>query len=369
MIARRFTTRGRTLLAAVMAASMVAVPAVTGAQDQSLGTSPGRAESPAAASPAGSPAAEPSVPVNPYPEQGAIPGSGEGKTIGYISLGEYIPFAALVTGGIQEQAEIAGANLVWCDSNTDPAKTLECAQQMATQGAQGVINFQVDQAQSPQYCEAYGNVPTIAIDIRQAPCENVFYGANNHEAGRLAGANIGKYAKDTWDCDYNAYVSLESTGAADANTQRMGGFRDGFQEFCPLVNETVLADADRTDKALPQMTDLLPSLPGNRIVVVAINEDGILGAIGAARTLGREADLFYAGQGADPSIWPEIACNPQYIGTVAYFPERYGRTVVPAMIDLLDGKEVGTPLYTAHEVVTAENIRQIYPETAECPAA
>jgi ribose transport system substrate-binding protein len=102
---------------------------------------------------------------------------------------------------------------------------------------------------------------------------------------------------------------------------------------------------------------------------VAINEDGILGAIGAARTLGREADLFYAGQGADPSIWPEIACNPQYIGTVAYFPERYGRTVVPAMIDLLDGKEVATPLYTAHEVVTAENIRDVYPETAECPPA
>jgi ribose transport system substrate-binding protein len=307
-------------------------------------------------------------PENPYAATGAVAGSGEGKTIGYMSLGEYIPFVNLVTKGIQEQAEIAGVDLVWCDTNTNPEQTLACAQQMKTQGAQGVINFQVDQAFAPQYCAEYDNVPTIAIDIRQPPCETIFYGANNHEAGRIAGAAIGEYAKNTWDCDYTAYVSLESVGAAEANAQRMGGFRDGFQEFCPLVNETVLADADRTDKALPQMTDLLPTLPGNRVVVVAINEDGILGALGAARTLGREADVFYAGQGADPSIWPEIACNPQYIGTTAYFPERYGRTVIPAMIDILNGETVEGPLFTLHEKITSENIREIYPDTPPCEA-
>lgn len=319
-----------------------------------------------ALAPAAALAQDEAPPENPYAAVGAEPGSGEGLTIGYMSLGEYIPFVNLVTNGIIEQAEIADAELVWCDTNTNPEQTLACAQLMATQGAQGVINFQVDQAFAPQYCETYGNVPTIAIDIRQPPCETIFYGANNTEAGRLAGSAIGQFAKETWDCDYTAYVSLESVGAVDANTQRMGGFRAGFTEHCPLVNEIVLADADRTDKALPQMSDLLPSLPGNRIVVVAINEDGILGAIGAAATQGRQADLFYAGQGADPSIWPTIACDPQYIATTAYFPERYGRTVVPAMIDILKGTEVAGPLYTAHEVLTSENVRDIYPDIAPC---
>jgi ribose transport system substrate-binding protein len=345
--------RPRRLFAVALFAALVALaPAAALAQEQSPE--------------AGSPAPPAEAPENPYAAVGATPGSGEGKTIGYMSLGEYIPFVNLVTRGIQEQAEIAGADFVWCDTNTNPEQTLACAQQMATQGAEGVINFQVDQAFAPQYCETYGNLPTIAIDIRQPPCEVVFYGANNHEAGRLAGAEIGRFAKETWDCDYTAYVSLESVGAVEANTQRMGGFRDGFTESCPLVNEIVLEDADRTDKALPQMSDLLPSLPGDRIVVVAINEDGILGAIGAAKTQGREKDLFYAGQGADPSIWPTIACDPQYIATTAYFPERYGRTVIPAMIDILNGVEVTGPLYTQHEVITRENIREVYPETPPC---
>jgi ribose transport system substrate-binding protein len=193
-------------------------------------------------------------------------------------------------------------------------------------------------------------------------------GANNHEAGRLSGSAMGKYAKDTWDCDYTAYVSLESAASGQANTDRMGGFRDGFKEYCdiPADKERILDGADRTDPALEAVSNLLPALPGNRIVVVAINEDGILGALGAARTLGREADVFVAGQGADPSAWKDIACNPQYIATVAYYPERYGRTVVPAMIDILDGKTVEGPLFTAHEVVNKDNIRTIYPETPAC---
>ena len=142
--------------------------------------------------------------------------------------------------------------------------------------------------------------------------------------------------------------------------------RDGFKEYCPIINENIRPDDDRTNKALEGMSQLLPSLPGHRIIVTAINEDGILGAIGAAKTLGREADLFYAGQGADQSIWKDIACNPQYISSVAYFPERYGMTVVPAMIDLLNGKEVATPLFTQHIAITKDNIREVYPDTPAC---
>ena len=104
-------------------------------------------------------------------------------------------------------------------------------------------------------------------------------GANNHEAGRIAGAAMGKYAKDTWNCDYTAYISLESTGAKAASDARMGGFRDGFKESCPLINEKIQPDVDRTDKAIATMADVFTATPGNRLVVVGINEDGVIGAL------------------------------------------------------------------------------------------
>lgn len=288
--------------------------------------------------------------------------------IGYISLGDSVPFVKLVSDGIKEAAEAAGQDLLFCDSEIDAAKALACAQNLKVQGAEGMLNFQVFQDSSPEICAAYGDVPTIAIDIVQPPCQIAFMGANNREAGRMAGAAIGKYAKDTWDCDFTAYVSLESTAAGAANTDRMGGYRDGFKEFCeiPADKERVLDGADRTDPALEQMTNLLGALPGDKIVVVAINEDGILGAIGAANTLGRQTDLYYSGQGTDPSIWKDIACNPNYIASTAYFPERYGTLLIPNMVKALQGETIPENIFTEHEIITKDNIRTVYPETPAC---
>ena len=96
-----------------------------------------------------------------------------------------------------------------------------------------------------------------------------------------------------------------------------------------------------------------------------------MACIAAAKTLGREADVFVAGQGADEFAWQDIACNPQYIASTLYLPERYGKTLIPAMIDILDGKEItedgaeGTVpknLFTSHSLVNAGNIRDTYPE-------
>ncbi len=321
------------------------------------------------------PAASPTAPtqaasVEPSvaPSSAAPSASAESFKIGYISLGDSVPFVKLVSDGIRDEAEAQGQELLFCDSEIDAAKALACAQNLKVQGAQGVINFQVFQDSSPEICTAYGSVPTIAIDIVQPPCQVAFMGADNREAGRMAGAAIGEYAKTTWDCDYTAYVSLESTAAGAANTDRMGGFREGFKEFCeiPADKERILDGADRTDPALEMVSNLLGALQGDRIIVTAINEDGILGAIGAANTLGRQDDLYYAGQGADPSAWKDIACNPNYIATVAYYPERYGTLVIPNMIKLLQGETIPENIFTEHEVINKDNIRQIYPETPAC---
>jgi ribose transport system substrate-binding protein len=314
------------------------------------------------------PATEAPATEAPATEAPATEAPAEAFKIGYISLGDSVPFVKLVSDGIKQAAADAGQELLFCDSEIDAAKALACAQNLKVQGAQGVLNFQVFQDSSPEICAAYDSVPTIAIDIIQPPCQIAFMGANNREAGRLGGAKIGEYAKNEWDCDYTAYVSLESTAAGAANTDRMGGWRDGFQEFCPLdpAKERILDGADRTDPALEQMTNLLGALPGDRIIVVAINEDGILGAIGAANTLGRQTDLYYGGQGTDPSIWKDVACNPNYIASVAYFPERYGTLLIPNMVAALQGETIPEEIFTEHIVINSENIREIYPETPAC---
>ena len=286
--------------------------------------------------------------------------------VGYISLGDQVPFVKLVSDGIKEEAARQNVELLFCDSEIDAGKALECAQTFAVQGVEGLLNFQVFQDSSPEICAALPEgIPVIAIDIIQPPCQISFMGANNGYAGYLGGSALGEYFKENFDCDYTAYISLESSAAGAANRDRMGGYREGFTEFCPIVNEHIMDGADRTDPALEQLTDLLPALPGERIAVVAINEDGIIGAIAAARTLGRDGDLYFSGQGTDPSIWCDVKNNPNYIASVAYFPERYGTILLPAIINAIEGNSIAGQLFTPHQQITSENIDDYY-EVAGC---
>jgi ribose transport system substrate-binding protein len=290
------------------------------------------------------------------------PGSGEGMKIGMIALDDSVPFSKLVSDSVKEQADIAGAELVFCDSKLDAAEALDCARNFATQGVEGYLNFQpvADAAQSicntgPQ------DVPVIAIDIAQGDCQTAFMGANNSRAGQVAGTGLGEYMKEKFDCKYDAYVSLEDKGVGEVNDDRMNGIREGFEEVCgQIVNERVL-DAGRQDVALTKFTDTLTALPdAERIVVVGINDDAVLGALAAARTAGRADQVYMSGMGADPSSHCEIATNPNWAGDSAFFPERYGEIGVPYLIDAIKGEEIPPTLLVNHQFINRDNVGEFY---------
>ena len=349
-------------LAAVAAAGALAFGvAACGGDDNASGAAgdAGSQASTQAAAPATTPAiSKKGIVAFQTPE----PGSGKGLKLGFIALGDSVPFSKLVTDGMKKNAKAAGADLVVCDSQLDGQKALDCAKSFKTQGVKAYLNFQVDQKLAPAICKAGPDVPVIAVDIAQEPCQVAFMGAANEYAGFIAGEAMGKFAKQKWNCDYDAYVSLESTASPDASKQRMGGYRKGFQSVCPgdLKNEKVL-DADRTDTARTKVTDTLTALPGqHKIVVVALNDDGILGAIAAAKTAGRSKDLYYSGQGADPSSHCQIKNNPNWVADAGYFPERYGEIGIPYLIKAAKGEKIASQLLVDHTLVTSQNVEELY---------
>ncbi|MDO8187067.1 sugar ABC transporter substrate-binding protein [Conexibacter sp. JD483] len=358
---------GRAAVALGACAALVVGVAACGSSDDDGASS--SADTSAAAAPADTSASEaPAAETPAVSREGIVDfevpraGSGRGLKLGFIALGDSVPFSKLVTDGMKRNAEAAGAELVVCDSQLDGQKALDCAKSFKTQGVQGYLNFQVDQKLAGAICAAGPDGPVIAVDIVQKPCQVAFSGAANEYAGFIAGEAMGRFAKDRWDCDYDAYVSLESTASPDASAQRMGGYRKGFQSVCPgeLKNEKVL-DADRTDTARTKMTDTLTTLPGQKkIVVVALNDDGVLGALAAAKTAGREGDIYVSGQGADPSSWCGIKTNPNWVADTGYFPERYGEIGIPYLIKAVKGERIPEELLVPHTLVTAENVDEIY---------
>lgn len=344
-------------LRAAAVAGAVAALAATGVLS---GCSTGKVQS-------GASGAAASVPTNTSVEQDAVrfrqatPGSGKGIKIGLIALDDSVPFSKLVSDGIRKQAALAGAELVYCDSRGDGATALACAKNFKVQGVRGYLNFQSDAKSADAICAAGPAGPVIAIDIEQGSCQTAFMGANNSYAGYLAGKALGTYMKQHFNCDYDAYVSMEEPDAGAVNTARMGGYRDGFTSVCGKIKNLKTENAFRIDQARTTFTDVLTTLPGaHRIVVAGINDDSIEGALAAAKTAGRTNDLYVSGQGADPSAWCEIKSNPQWVGDTGYFPERYGEIGVPYLLDAIAGKSIPKNLLVPHEIINAATIDDVY---------
>jgi len=323
----------------------------------------------AACAPGGSSQASPTPTLAPTPTPSANPydgvaeGAGAGVKLGYLSYGEIVPFVSQISQGIRAQATLAGAQLVECDAKLDPKRVADCMKQLSEAGVQGIIQFQGTLADPAALCaEGPAGVPVLAVEFAQDPCAKALVGADDLRAGQIAGRAVGEWVKEHWSCTYDAYVSFGSIAAAEKSQKRMEGYRQGFSGVCPVSNDwSGIADTEATAKT--KMTEALTTLAGKtKIVVVAINGDAARGALAAAQAAGREGDVWVSGQGGDEASRALIRTNEHYLGDAAYFPEKYGATIVPAILDLVAGKAVQSQLLIEPAWLDASTIKEIYPE-------
>lgn len=291
--------------------------------------------------------------------------------IGYLSMGESDPFVAVVSQSIRDEAAKEGVELVECDAQFLADKALECASIFKAKGVASVINWQLDEPAAAAVCEAYGNLPTVAVDVPQVPCEKVFVGADNRKAGVMAGEGLADFAKKKFDCKYDAYVSLDFPSLPGINKARAGGSKEGFEGVCGAVPadkyftiDTLQGSPDQQENTRRQMTDVLTSIPDARVILLVgpSGEPMVEAAFNAAKTAGRYEDLWVVGHGADVVALPYIRNDPHWPGSVAYYPERYGELAVPAAVKLARGESVPREVLVTHEFITADNVDSVYPE-------
>lgn len=290
-------------------------------------------------------------------------------SIGFANLTEDIVFTQLVRQSIVSAAEALGnVSIVLADNKLDGATALSNTENFITQGVNGIIHFQTD--------EAFGNVimarsrnagiPVIAIDIPMPGA--VFFGADNYNAGRLAGEALGTWVNANWGGSADAMLVLELPQSGPIPAARMQGMLDGFQDTVtsPLSTEQIyrLDSKNTQEESFRVVGDTLPAIPNaTKIVAITINDGTALGTIAAAEAAGRGDQIMVVGQGADPSGQEEmIKDNSRYLGATGYFPENYGDKLLPAMIDILECRPVAPAIYQDHVFITQENLCEYYAE-------
>jgi len=291
--------------------------------------------------------------------------------IGYLSGGEASPFVHQVTLSLRAEAKKLNVKLVECDSNFLADEALKCAKTLSAAKPKAVINWQFDPTASKKVCAGYKNLPTVTIDTPNDPCAKVFVGADNYAAGLLAGDALGKWAKSNLNCNYDLYIGIELPTLADVNKKRAGGTREGFEKICGKIPDDKYKMVDKTnggsdalENIRRQTTDILTANPSAKAILASApfsDADGI-SLTKAFDTAGRGKDLKgLICHGAEEVGHEYIRTDSRWVGSVAYFPERYGSLALPAAIKLADGKKVAAEVLTTHQVITKANIDKIYP--------
>src|SRR5713101_6834159 len=272
---------------------------------------------------------------------GSQENAGKRYKIGFANLTEGISFTTQVRQSIEQAAKQAGnIDLVEANNNLDGATALANADNFITQQVDGVIEFQTDAKFGNVIMDKFRahNIPVIAIDIPMPGA--TFFGADNYHAGFIGGQGLGQWIQKNWNGQVDALISLELPQSGEIPAARMQGQRDGL------------------------VADVLTTLPNaHHIAVVNINDDTALGAIAAAQAAGRINDIVVAAQNATENARIEIRKpGSRFIGSTAYFPEKYGFKIIPAMLKLLQHQPVPPAIYVDHVFITKDNVDKYYPQ-------
>lgn len=71
------------------------------------------------------------------------------------------------------------------------------------------------------------------------------------------------------------------------------------------------------------------------------------------------------GQNASPEGRVELRqSNTRLVGSVAYFPERYGDDLIRVSLDILNQRQVPPAVFVEHKLVTPSTVDHYYPNDA-----
>ena len=286
--------------------------------------------------------------------------------IGYAAQGAVSSFAAEVLKSMQLAASQNNVELIVVDNRYQPKVALKNALRLAREKVDLVVEFQTDEAIAPAIAALYleAEIPYIAIDIPHPGA--TYFGANNYDAGLLAGRYLGRWARSHWNGRVDEIVLLGLARAGPLVRARVSGIHAGLKETVPEVidaGHVASFDGDGQFKvSFEHVRRHLRTSKAKYVLVGAANDGSALGAARAFQEVGRAGTCAIVGQNAEPDARAELR-EPQspLVGSAGYFPERYGDGVMKLALDILAKKPSPPAMFVRHLMVTRENVDHLYP--------
>jgi len=285
--------------------------------------------------------------------------------LGYAAQGTDYQFSKEVSAGLERAATAEGVELISVDNRYNPKIAQRNADVLVRERVDLVIEFQTDEQIAPIVAAKYrdANIPLIAIEIPHPGA--TYFGANNYEAGLIGGRYLGRWAKQRWEGEVDEIVLVVLKRAGSLPQMRMTGMLVGMKEVCPHLEQrrvTYLDGDGMLGDSFEAMRRHLRTSRSRRLLVGAINDPSALGALRAFQEAGRTDACAIVGHNASPEGRTEMRQpGTRLVGSVAYFPEKYGAEILRVALDILHHRAVPPAVFVKHQMVTPDNVNHVYP--------
>lgn len=284
--------------------------------------------------------------------------------IGFASQGD-TEFAREVTRSMEAVAAREHVRLITLNNRYSAREALRNADLLVRERVDLVLEFQTYERVAPMISSKFlaANVPVIGIEVPHP--DATYFGADNYKAGRIGGRALGRWAREHWNGEVENLVLLDLPIAGSLLELRLSGLVDGLRAELPsimAVPAVRLNGRGTFEQVLEVMRRYLHHRRPRRTLVGTVNDVCALAALRAFEEAGASNQCAVMGQNALRAARAELRRpGTRLVGSVAYFPERYGEEVIPLALNILQKKSVPTAIFVRHQLLTPRNVDLFYP--------
>jgi ribose transport system substrate-binding protein len=270
---------------------------------------------------------------------------------------------------VMKNMEIAAArehvHLITVSNRYSAREALRNADLLIRERVDLVLEFQTYERVAPIIASKFleANTPVIAIEVPHPGA--AYFGANNYKAGIIGGKALGRWAREHWEGKVEQLLLLELPIAGSLLELRITGFVDGLRAELPqiaTVPVTHLNGRGNFEQVLEVLRQYLRRAPARRTLVGTVNDVCALATLRAFDEIGGRNLCAVMGQNAILDARNELRRpGTRLVGTVAYFPERYGDEIIPMALQILQKKALPSTVFVKHQLITPRNVDLIYP--------
>jgi ribose transport system substrate-binding protein len=284
--------------------------------------------------------------------------------IGFATQGE-TEFSREVMRSVQAVAAREHVRLLTVDNRYSARAALRNADQLIRERVDLVLEFQTYERVAPMIAEKFiaAKIPVIAIEVPHPGA--TYFGVDNYRAGLIGGRALGRWARDHWNGKAEQLVLLDLPIAGSLLELRLTGLIDGLRAELPGVIDipTVrLNGRGNFERVLDEIRKYLRRRGPRRTLVGTVNDICAMAALRAFEEAGAQQQCAVMGQNALREVRDELRRpGTRLVGSVAYFPERYGEDLISLALEILEKRQVPSAVFTKHHLLTSRNVDLIYP--------